>query len=101
MVPIAFLTALFFAFVGADYFTNPASFNTDSTSYTNNKVHDLDYSFTIGDKVQISWYSPALDGVYVSLRISHWDVDDGTLGVFISMFIYSNVPIRMLMLMRR
>jgi hypothetical protein len=86
MVPIAFLTALFFAFVGADYFTNPASFNTDST-YTNTKVLDLAYSFTIGDKVQVSWFSPALDGVYISLGISHWDVEDGTLGVFISKFI--------------
>ena len=71
---LAFLTSLFFGVVSADYFTNPPSFTTGSGGM-NVQTQDLTYTFTFGQKVQITWFSPALDEVYVSLTIGHWDQD--------------------------
>lgn len=68
----ALLTSFFFAFVSADYFTNPASFTTGPGG-TNTQTQDLTYTFQLGQQVQITWFSPALDDVYVSLTISYWD----------------------------
>jgi len=75
---------LFFAFASADYFTNPASFTT-GTDGTNVQTQDLTYVFTLGQKVQITWFSPALDDVYVSLTIGYWD--QGSSGDVLAAFI--------------
>ena len=70
----ALLTSLSFAFVSADYFTNPTSFTTGPGG-ANTQTQDLTYTFTFGEKVQITWFSPALDEVYVSLTIGYWNQD--------------------------
>jgi hypothetical protein len=81
----ALFVALFISIVGADYFTNPASFITGSDG-ENSKTNDLTYTFTFGQKVQVTWFSPALDDVFISLSLGYWDPSSNgaTLGAFIS-----------------
>jgi hypothetical protein len=76
----ALVKCLFFVFVNADYFTNPTSFTT-GTNGANDQTQDLTYSVTLGQNVQVSWYSPALDGIYISLSIGYWN--QGSTGTII------------------
>jgi hypothetical protein len=100
----ALLTSFSFAFVSADYFTNPASFNTGPGG-TNTQTQDLTYSFTLGQKVQVTWFSPALDDVYISLTLGFWN--GNVLTAFMSKIfqlstLYSEIPsiVQWLMLKR-
>ncbi len=72
---VLLLLLLLTSVVKADYFTNPPSFTTQGTTYINAQTLDLSYNFTLGQTVQITWYSPALDGAYISLTVAHWDTD--------------------------
>jgi hypothetical protein len=58
--------------VSADYFTNPPSFVT--INGTLEKTQDLSTKFTLGQTVQITW---ATSIRYVSLTLTHWDVNKG------------------------
>jgi hypothetical protein len=74
----ALSTSLLFTSVFADYFTNPASFVTGPAgSYV--KTEDLTYTFTMGQKVQVTWFSPAVDGAYLSLTLGPWDQSGSSL----------------------
>jgi len=85
MLPFsALLSSLFFALVSADYFTNPASFTTGPGD-VNDQTQDLTYVFTLGQTVQITWFSPALDDLYVSLTIGYWN--QGSNGDILAAFI--------------
>lgn len=72
---VLLLLLLLTCVVDADYFTNPPSFTTQGTTYINVQTLDLSYNVTLGQTVQVTWYSPALDGAYISLTVAHWDTD--------------------------
>ncbi|GKT56819.1 hypothetical protein ColTof4_08641 [Colletotrichum tofieldiae] len=58
----------------ADYFTEPPSFELDrvGTRYT---VPDLNTTYTLGQKVQITWEVPTVS--YISLSLVHWGKNAG------------------------
>ena len=77
--------------VSAVYFTNPPSFVNDTEA---GKVQDLATSFTIGQTVVISWNVPASTVPFVSLTLSHWDVQEGIiLKAFLSSYILPPDPL--------
>ncbi|GKT47154.1 uncharacterized protein ColSpa_07335 [Colletotrichum spaethianum] len=71
----------------ADYFTEPASFELDrmGTRYT---VPDLNTTYTLGQKVQITWEVPTVS--YISLSLVHWGKDAG---VAVGSLISKEIPV--------
>ncbi|KAK2013726.1 hypothetical protein LZ32DRAFT_657809 [Colletotrichum eremochloae] len=64
--------------VKADFFTEPPSFELDQAGirYT---VPDLNTTYTLGQKVQITWEVPTVS--YISLSLVHWGGKDADVAV--------------------
>ncbi|KAK1593590.1 uncharacterized protein LY79DRAFT_669135 [Colletotrichum navitas] len=68
------LLSLFAVPVKVDYFTEPPSFELDRES-TRYSVSDLNKTYTLGQKVRITWEVPTVS--YISLSLVHWGKDAG------------------------